>query len=78
VLSHAADEDGVRDFAGQIATTVRDLGLHHPRSSCGRFVTVTARVLASRPADSKLGAKQCIENLLADEPEAARTMAKAG
>ena len=44
VLSHAADEQGVRDFAIRIATAVRDLGIHHPRSKVARFVTVTHRV----------------------------------
>lgn len=41
VLSHASDEDGVRDFAGQISTAVRELGLHHPRSNSSKFVTVS-------------------------------------
>ncbi|MGI9236683.1 MAG: GGDEF domain-containing protein [Woeseiaceae bacterium] len=41
VLSHASDEDGVRDFAGRIARAVRELGLHHPRSKTGKFVTVS-------------------------------------
>ncbi len=46
VLSHASDESGVEAFAGTIAGAVRNLGLHHPRSSSGRFVTVSARVAA--------------------------------
>ena len=46
VLSHASDEQGVRDFAARITTAVRELGLHHPRSSSGRFVTVTHKVRA--------------------------------
>ena len=41
VLSHASDEDGVREFAKKISLSVRDLGLHHPRSSKGKFVTVS-------------------------------------
>jgi len=44
VLSHASDEDGTREFAGRISTTVRELGLHHPRSSVSRFVTVSFEV----------------------------------
>ncbi|MEM8815346.1 MAG: GGDEF domain-containing protein [Pseudomonadota bacterium] len=40
VLSHAADEEGVRGFAERIAAAVRELGLHHPRSSRDRFVTI--------------------------------------
>jgi diguanylate cyclase (GGDEF)-like protein len=41
VLSHASQEDGVREFAARIATAVRELGLHHPRSRAARFVTVS-------------------------------------
>ena len=41
VLSHASDEDGVREFAHKISISIRDLGLHHPRSSKGKFVTVS-------------------------------------
>ena len=41
VLSHSADEAGVREFASSIATSVRKLGLHHPRSRAARFVTVS-------------------------------------
>jgi diguanylate cyclase (GGDEF)-like protein len=44
VLSHASDEDGVREFAGRISAAVRELGLHHPRSTVSRFVTVSFRV----------------------------------
>jgi diguanylate cyclase (GGDEF)-like protein len=44
VLSHASDEDGVRDFAERISAAVRELGLHHPRSTVSRFVTVSFRV----------------------------------
>jgi diguanylate cyclase (GGDEF)-like protein len=44
VLSHASDEDGIRDFAGRISTAVRELGLHHPRSSASKFVTVSFEV----------------------------------
>ncbi len=44
VLSHSSDEKGVREFAARISTSVRELGLHHPRSSVARFVTVTYQV----------------------------------
>lgn len=47
VLSHASDEAGVRAFAARISGAVRELGLHHPRSSVGRFVTVSFRVSAT-------------------------------
>ena len=41
VLSHAADEQGVREFAARISAAVRELGLHHPRSTVAKFVTVS-------------------------------------
>ena len=44
VLSHAYDESGVNEFAERIATSVRELGLHHPRSEVEKFVTVSHRV----------------------------------
>ncbi len=44
VLSHASDEDGVLEFASRISSAVRELGLHHPRSTVSRFVTVSFRV----------------------------------
>ena len=39
VLSHTSDEQAVRDFSAQISTTIRDLGLHHPRSSFARLMS---------------------------------------
>jgi diguanylate cyclase (GGDEF)-like protein len=44
VLSHASDEDGVQEFASRISATIRELGLHHPRSTVSGFVTVSYRV----------------------------------
>ena len=55
VLSHASNEADIHDFAAKIATAVSDLGLHHPRSSVSRFVTVSYQVClmqASRGAKS--------------------------
>lgn len=49
-LSHASEEAAVREFAGQIATSVRDLGLHHPRATSAKFVTVTIEVAVAEPA----------------------------
>ena len=48
VLSHASNEDGVRDFASRIATAVRELGLHHPRSRAAKFVTVSHRTIVTK------------------------------
>lgn len=67
VLSHAAEEDGVREFATRIATAVRELGLHHPRSTAAKFVTVSYRVAFVGPAREVRTPVQVIEELLADE-----------
>jgi len=49
VLAHSSNEDGLNQFAGRISAAVRELGLHHPRSSHERFVTVSfkARLIAA-------------------------------
>ncbi len=47
VLSHASDEAGVERFAESIARAVRELGLHHPRSSEDKYVTVRYSVVAT-------------------------------
>lgn len=41
VLSHGSDAAAVESFAGRIAGAVRELGIHHPRSTVDRFVTVS-------------------------------------
>ena len=64
VLSHASDEDGVRDFATKISTSVRELGLHHPRSSQGRFVTVSHSVAAGRAGSDFQTAENFLAGLL--------------
>lgn len=66
VLSHATDEDGVRDFAGRISTAVRELGLHHPRSTSSKFVTVTYDVMVADVSQDKLGARAFLQDLLAE------------
>lgn len=57
VLSHASEESGVNEFAERIATTVRELGLHHPRSDVERFVTVS-HLVALTLASSDAGAAE--------------------
>lgn len=64
VLSHASNEDSVREFADQISTTVRELGLHHPRSSSGRFVTVTHEVVATEAGHDSESAAEFLGRLL--------------
>jgi len=66
VLSHATDEDGVRDFAGRISTAVRELGLHHPRSTSSKFVTVSYDVMVADVSREKLDARAFLSDLLAE------------
>jgi len=65
VLSHASDEDGVHEFATRISTAVRELGLHHPRSTVSKFVTVSFRIGVGNAAGDKRSAKDFIDALLA-------------
>jgi diguanylate cyclase (GGDEF)-like protein len=53
VLSHSGDSALVNEFALRIANSIRDLGLHHPRSKSGRFVTVSYQVTVSDVAADK-------------------------
>lgn len=69
VLSHASDEDSVREFASRIAVAVRELGLHHPRSSRSKFVTVSFRVAMAEGADDGQTARSCLEELVARSAE---------
>lgn len=64
VLSHATDEQGVQQFAGLIATSVRELGLHHPRSAAGKFVTVSYTVDVADTADEARTAREFLDDLL--------------
>lgn len=60
VLSHSSEDQGVREFAAQIATAVRELGLHHPRSTSSRFVTVSYAVTtADAAAEDREAAEYC-------------------
>lgn len=64
VLSHASDEAGVREFAERISTSVRELGLHHPRSSVSKFVTVTFEVGMSFQAKQGKSASDFLQSLV--------------
>jgi diguanylate cyclase (GGDEF)-like protein len=66
VLSHAPDEHAVQDFAARISTAVRELGLHHPRSRAGRFVTVSFRVGLVQAAEESRSASRFLDDLLAE------------
>ncbi len=48
-LVHGGDEAAVRAFADSITRQVGDLGIHHPHSPLGRFVTVHCTVTAALP-----------------------------
>lgn len=69
VLSHASDEDGVREFAKKIALAVRELGLHHPRSSKGKFVTVSHFVAATTAGSDEGNATDFLESVLEMDSE---------
>ena len=64
VLSHASDEAGVREFAGKISTAVRDLGLHHPRSTSSKFVTVSYDVSVADVSAEQRDARKFLADLL--------------
>jgi len=64
VLSHAADEQGVQQFAALIATSVRELGLHHPRSASGKFVTVSFTVDVADTANEARSPREFLDDLL--------------
>ena len=63
-LSHGSEEESVREFAARIAEAVRELGLHHPRSKTGRFVTVSYDVTVARPAADQEEAAAFLDALL--------------
>lgn len=64
VLSHATEEQGVQQFAELIATSVRELGLHHPRSRSGKFVTVSQTVDVADTASETRSAREFLDDLL--------------
>jgi diguanylate cyclase (GGDEF)-like protein len=64
-LSHASEETGVREFAGRISTAVRELGLHHPRSTSSKFVTVNFEVVVADASNETQGADEFLKDLLA-------------
>ncbi len=69
VLSHASDDVGVREFAGRIAAAVRELGLHHPRSSVAKFVTVSFEIGVSTDAAEEMSARAFLDDLLSRSTE---------
>lgn len=64
VLSHSSDEAGVREFAHRIAASVRELGLHHPRSSVAKFVTVSYRTRVMNAGAARMNAVEFLKSVL--------------
>ena len=64
VLSHSSDEAGVLDFASRIAISVRELGLHHPRSSAERFVTVSYQAIVKEVGADDTNAADFLDSVL--------------
>ena len=69
VLSHASTEQSVNEFAARISTAVRELGLHHPRSSAGRFVTVSFGAAVAYAGEDSRSAGEFLDKLLLDAAE---------
>ena len=64
VLSHSSDEAGVREFAIRIASSVRELGLHHPRSKVARFVTVSYQIAVKEVGADQTNAADFLNSVL--------------
>lgn len=67
-LVHGGDESAVRAFADSISRQVRELGIHHPHSPMGRFVTVHCTVTAALP-DAEQDANDFVMEALASSAE---------
>jgi diguanylate cyclase (GGDEF)-like protein len=64
VLSHSSDENAVNEFAAKISAAVRELGLHHPRSSESRFVTVSYRTSVQPAGKGKKSEEAFLQDVL--------------
>jgi diguanylate cyclase (GGDEF)-like protein len=49
ILCAMTDADHAHEFAAQIVARVRSLAIHHPRSTTGRYLTVSAGVASLEP-----------------------------
>lgn len=49
VLGVSMEADAALGFADQIVARIRSLAIHHPRSSTGRFLTVSAGAVTAQP-----------------------------
>lgn len=64
VLSHSSEKAGAEEFAERIATAVRNLGLHHPRSETEKFVTVSYRVRLTKEGAKRKSADSFLRNAI--------------
>ena len=64
VLSHSSNESGVNDFAARISASVRELGLHHPRSQQEKFVTVSSRTKVMAAGTGKTTADEFLATVI--------------
>jgi len=49
VLGVSMEADAALSFADQIASRIRSLSIHHPRSGTGKFLTVSAGAVTAQP-----------------------------
>ena len=63
-LSHSSEKSGVEEFAERIASSVRDLGLHHPRSESEKFVTVSYRVRLMKSTGKRKSAESFLKAVM--------------
>ena len=64
VLAHSSNEEAVTEFAGRISEAVRELGLHHPRSSSERFVTVSFKTRVIVVGEDRTTAAKFLDSVL--------------
>jgi diguanylate cyclase (GGDEF)-like protein len=64
VLSHGSELPALTDFDERIGKAVRSLGLHHPRSTVDRFVTVSHRSRAFQPRGMRGSCGEALGRLL--------------
>jgi len=64
VLSHASEEAGVQEFASRISQSVKELGLHHPRSRASKYVTVSFNIAKMNAAEGGNDAEGFLQQAL--------------
>ena len=64
VLSHASDEENVREFSSRIVLAVRELGLHHPRSRVSKYVTISFNTVMMNAGEGGPDADEFLQRVL--------------